>query len=113
MRDEECLDISGIDRAELLAALYNATPALDGAIAATADLGRKMVPADVLDEWAHYAEYGVRLDQHELAVDYMRGRPIKVTLRGDTLVEPGGFDRNAGKGACRRVVTRLRMRVVQ
>lgn len=89
------IDITGIDKAELLVSLHeNATPT---------GLG-----------WLHpHAFESLTKEEAESALkectqfDYFRGRPLKVDLSSDR-VDPRLYDRDAGQGAFARIVEQLR-----
>ena len=88
------LDISGIDKAELLAALYNRSrPQGLGFLQAS--------PKDMTKEEA------AELLQHQTYFDYLHGRVMKVSLKGDSL-DPYLYDRDLGCGAAARVVASLK-----
>lgn len=96
------INIEGLDKAAVLAALYNASQPLGmGFIRAT--------PGDMsVEEARTYIEAG---DDHkrdfpevfanqkrDLYFDYLNGRVMKTDLSGDTL-NTWGFDRDNGQGA--------------
>ena len=94
------IDISGIDRAKLLAALHNGT--------ATLGLGRVHDRGDMTVEEAREILENVdgRFD-----FDYVRGRPIKVYVRPDEpdiLCRIDLYDRDSRPGACANIVKGLR-----
>lgn len=101
MSDE--IDITGIDRAELIAELYNNTQPLGLGIlqdikeGLTAERVRAVITSG-LDE--------------DLYLDYVAGRPIKVILRDNSLLHARLYDRDApgGEGTCARIVAALRSR---
>jgi len=103
------IDISGLDKAELLAALVNAAEPLGmGKLSA----GKGQFTADEAKEWIangqwHDSEYSRDIKREWLYFDYVRGRPIKCDLSGDTL-DPRLYDRDQGAGAAARVVASLR-----
>ena len=93
----DAVDISGLDRAELLAALYNATRAYGRG--ALHDLGRDMT----VDE-ARVAIAERRVEQRGLArlgmiayFDWLCGRPIKLDIEQDS-VDFYLYDNDAGPG---------------
>lgn len=94
------LDIAGLDKAELLAALVNGTTPLGvGALVAVAH-----PPLMTRDDAQKL------LDEYPAArFDYVRGRPLKVDLSGDAL-DARLYDRDAGEGAAAAVVLALRQR---
>ena len=88
------MDIKGISKAKILAALYNnSSPQGMGWLQAT--------PEDMTE-----AEAQELLDQGETYFDYLNGRVMKVNLSGDDL-SPNLYDRDNGEGACERVVKSL------
>lgn len=94
------IDITGIDKAELLAALYNnARP-----------LGMGFLHAR--DEPMSKAEAAELLAKHErngrISFDYVHGRPLKVWFMGDVLSGARLYDRDQGQGECERIVAALR-----
>lgn len=97
------IDITGIDRVELLRCLHNRTTAVG--MGRLHDLKRDMTYAE--------AEEIIRRmtnPEEELEFDYVKGRPIKVLIKGSTLLHEHLFDRDAGKGACEEVVMELKTR---
>lgn len=94
------IDVEGIDRAELIAALHNrAVPTLIGRLLHSSGVA---TPEDVRKA------FGRALDEHVLVLDYWRGRPLKITLEGDELHNERLFDRDAGgDGVCAEVVALL------
>lgn len=91
------LDIKGIDKAELLAALHNGTRALGMGI--LHDICRDMTKEEAA---RILAETG------QTRFDYLLGRPLKVDIGGDEMFA-GLYDRDAGDGAAERIVSRLRI----
>lgn len=109
MSDE--IDIKGIDKAELLAALYNnSRPMGMGFLQAR--------PGELTIEQAReacgYGDDSTRMlgknaaGNRELYFDYLHGRPLKSDLSGDTF-RPWGYDRdNGGDGTAARIIESLR-----
>lgn len=88
------MDIKGLDKAEVLAALFNASRQqglgfLDtrGSVGMSADEAR-----EILKETQHF--------------DYLRGRVMKISLDGDEL-EPRLYDRDNGPGAAEQAIAHL------
>jgi hypothetical protein len=107
----EAIDIKGIDKAELLAALYNnSRPMGSGFLQAipgdmTVEQARKEIESG--DDSSRMFGKN-RCGNRELYFDYLRGRPLKSDISGDTF-DPWGYDRdNGGKGAAARIVEALR-----
>jgi hypothetical protein len=100
------IDISGLGKADLLAALVNgATPRGMGWIH---DPGAPMTS----EEARQWIEQGRTHDscvpsRSPLRFDYVHGRPIKSDIGGDTL-NPTLYDRDHGQGAAALVVAELR-----
>lgn len=92
------VSIVGIDRAELLAALYNnSRPQGLGAF--------HYNPVPMTTEEA------ASLLQERTYFDYLKGRVMKIELKeGATEIFEGLYDRDLGAGACQRVVDQLRQK---
>lgn len=89
------IDIKGIDKASLLAALYNeASPMGLGALYFTPDEMTREKAAELLEKSTRF--------------DYVGGRPLKVSFNGDLLDGDRLYDRDQGEGRCARIVERLR-----
>ena len=87
------IDISGLDKADLLIALYN---------------GSKQQGMGFLHEPTPLTKYEANdLLRQTSYFDYLRGRVMKVDLAGDTL-DPWGYDRDLGEGAAARIVDNVR-----
>lgn len=105
------IDIKGIDKAELLAALYNNSrpmgmgflQARDGKM--TVEQAREEIEGG--DDSSRM--FGKdRCGNRHLYFDYLRGRPLKSDLSGDTF-HPWGYDRdNGGDGTAARIIANLR-----
>jgi len=88
------IDISGMDKAEVLASLYNNSKPLG--------LGNlHFVPDNMTREEAQ------KLLQGHTYFDYLRGRVMKVNLKGDSF-EERLYDRDNGPGAARQAIERLK-----
>lgn len=90
------IDISGLDKAELLAALHAGSHPLG--------MGWLHEKGDLSIEEARLmiADYN-----RDLYFDYVTGRVMKVDLNGDQL-NGRLYDRDNGEGACAAVVAKLR-----
>ncbi len=84
------IDISGVDKAELLAGLYNRSK----------PQGFGFVHFDKNPMTREQAQEILKTDQ---SFDYLQGRVMKIDIGGDTM-NPWGFDRDNGKGAAQSVV---------
>ncbi len=104
------ISIQGLDKAAVLAALYNAS--------APRGMGfLQYVPGPMTVEQAREviakrgddmkAMFGVSL-HGSMYFDYVNGRPLKVDLKGEEL-NPAGYDgANGGAGAAERALAELR-----
>lgn len=113
----DSVDISGVDKAQLLAALFNnSQPMGMGWIQAAA--GPWAMTAEEAAELIAKAREGQRSDDHgrmfglksrdRLYFDYLYGRPLKVDIAGDE-VDAWGYDRdNGGPGTLAEIVEQLR-----
>lgn len=105
------IDISGIDKAELLAALVNAAePHGFGVLSAgsspmTRDEAKLWIDSDRFHDDAIVPGH----PSWHLRFDYVRGRCLKVDLNGDVL-HTLRYDEINGPGAAARVVAELRAR---
>ncbi len=93
----DTIDTTGIDRAQLLAGLFNA--ALPGQ-----SLARLI--GNVHDEMTA-TEAQELLDAGKTYVDYLKGRVIKCDVT-EAHIRPHLYDRDNGEGAAARVVSNLR-----
>lgn len=90
------IDVSGLSKGKVLAALYNAaTP-----------LGMGSLHADSRTMTEEDAERLIDGSPSPY-FDYVKGRPLKVEINGHT-VDPRLFDRDHGPGAAQRAVVALR-----
>ena len=97
MTDIDEVDIRGLSKALVLAAMFNASrPQGMGFISSLSG-------PDGLDIEAAEKEIAKSLD-----FDYLFGRPLKFDLTGDSF-DPWGYDRdNGGPGAAQKIIDRLR-----
>lgn len=109
VQTRQTIDISGLDKADILRVLYNnSRPMGLGFLQATeGDLteqeAQEYINRDVLAD-NDFGQYG----DDELYFDYVRGRPLKINLTGDEF-DPWGYDRdNGGDGTAARLIDTLR-----
>ncbi|WP_137991219.1 hypothetical protein [Streptomyces vilmorinianum] len=92
------VNIDGLDKASVLAALYNASqPFGMGFLNPAASNGMTVEQAAEALERAG----------DDLYFDYLQGRVMKVDLNGDA-IDPRLYDRDNGPGACAAVIAPLR-----
>ena len=109
MSDVQMVDISGLDKAAVLAVLFNASAprgmgflqAQFGPSTMTVEDARQIIDSG--------GSPGPGFPHGNLSYDYLFGRPLKVNLEGDEF-SPRGFDRdNGGTGTAQRLVKELRI----
>lgn len=105
------VDITGLDKAEVLAALYNRSAPMGlGVLQARSGEMTVVVARQCIDgEDDHARNFpNVAKRGRELDFDYLFGRPLKVNLSGDSF-DPWLYDRdNGGSGTAARLVAELR-----
>jgi hypothetical protein len=104
---DDVISYEGIDEAELLVALYHGTKPLGMGWLHNND-------GFSVDDARKYVEHATKHAHNGKAwFDYVAGRPVKVAF--DTLLKNiervDLYDRDAGEGACKRVVDGLRAKV--
>lgn len=100
MSDGHEIDITGIDKVDLLIALYDHASVVGlGILQASGPLSREQAKL-VLDTSTR--------PNGRVMFDYVNGRPIKVWLEGDKLTGARLYDRDHGHGLCARIVADLR-----
>ena len=88
------IDISKLDRSEVLASLYNhSRPQGVGFLLADNTPMQKEEAAILLKEQSYF--------------DYLKGRVMKVDLRGNEL-DPRLYDRDLGQGAAKAALSKLK-----
>ena len=103
MSDIQMVDISGLDKAAVLATLFNAS-APGGMGFLQAGFG----PSIMTVEDAQQVINAGGTNRGKLSFDYLFGRPLKFDLIGDEF-DPWGFDRdNGGTGTASRLIEDLR-----
>lgn len=90
------IDIKGLDKAALLQGLHNRSK----------PLGFGYFNPLALQQMT-YEEAEELIGRGELSFNYLNGRPMKISLEGDTL-DFWGYDRDNGKGAALEVVTSIK-----
>ena len=94
------MDITGIDKAEILAALYNAARPLGLGVL-------HFTPEDMTVEDARTMISDYQEDfRGELYFDYVKGRVMKIRLDSNDL-ETWLYNRDNGDGAAERVIERI------
>lgn len=88
------INISGISKAKILAALYNASKPQGMGI-------RHYDPKPMTEQEAD------ELLKEQTYFDYLKGRVMKIEL-GTIELNPWGYDRDNGEGATARIVDSLR-----
>lgn len=107
---ENEIDIKGIDKAELLAALYNNSRPMGMGFLQARDgvMTIEQAQAEIKTGDDSARMFGKDGSHRELRFDYLRGRPLKADISGDSF-RPWGYDRdNGGEGAAARIVARIR-----
>jgi hypothetical protein len=90
----EAIDISNLNKAQVLASLYNNSQ----------PLGLGFLQATSGDMTTDEAQ--AHIDKGDLYFDYLNGRVMKVDLEGDSL-ETWLYDRDNGEGAASRAIASL------
>lgn len=90
----DTINLKGLKKAEVLAALYNASH----------PQGMGLLHFEPTPMTAEEAE---SLLKEQTYFDYLKGRVMKVDLSGNTL-DPWLYDRDNGQGAAQRVIDSLR-----
>jgi hypothetical protein len=113
MNDRPVVDFTGLSKAEVLAALFNAS-APGGMGFLQAGNGPQVMSVDdaqrLIDEgYSATSDYAKVPGRPMLYFDYVYGRPLKLNLTEDDSFDPWGFDRdNGGDGASQKIIDRLR-----
>jgi len=97
MSEDRTISIAGLDKAEVLAALYNNS--------SPQGMGFAKYDANPMGR-----EDAVELLKHQLYFDYVKGRVIKVDLASDESFWPVLYDRDNGPGAAQGAIGELRQR---
>jgi len=110
--EEGMVDISGLDKAEVLAALYNGSHQQGagflhaaGRTDMTVEQARSIISPNSAPDPRMFP-WDAR-SAKELKFDYLHGRVLKIDLSGDTF-RVWGYDRDNGQGAAERIITSLR-----
>ncbi len=102
------VNIAGLGKAAVLAALHNATRAIG--FGKLHDIGRDMTAEEAaffINEGDDHREFDAITKRPRLYFDYVQGRPIKTDIGSDEF-DPWLFDRDAGDGAAEKAINRLR-----
>jgi hypothetical protein len=104
--DSSRIDISGLSKAAVLAALYNGSRQFGmgfmhsrGQSEMTEEEAQKLIDSGDDPDYAD--------KRRELYFDYLHGRVLKVNLAGDSF-SPSLYDRDVGQGAAARAIEKLR-----
>ena len=100
------IDIKGLDKAEILAALYNNSKILGMGFFGQRELGDKAGQAMTKDE-ARKTINSLTNNELPLDFDFLNGKVMKVDLSGDEF-SPLGYDRANGAGAAMAVISHIR-----
>lgn len=107
---DDTISIKGIDKAELLAALYNnSRPMGMGFLRAkSGDMTVEEARTELGTGGDHGRDFGATsAGNRPMYFDYLYGRPLKSDLSGDDF-RPWLYDRDNGQGAAARVIESLR-----
>lgn len=94
MADEK-INLKGLNKADVLAALYNASK----------PQGMGFMQYDPRPMTREQAQ--ILLDEGQTDFDYLIGRVMKIKLSGNEL-DPQGYDRDNGRGTAERAISSLR-----
>ena len=103
------INISDLDKAEVLATLFNASsPAGMGFLqAGNGPTVMSIEDAQAIIDRGTSPDFGSHF-KRDLYFDYLYGRPLKLNLANDSF-DPWGFDRdNGGTGTAERLISELR-----
>jgi hypothetical protein len=102
------VNIAGLDKAELFAALYNhAKPLGMGMLHYDPTPLTKESAQKLMDAGDDSARMFPGLGKTALKFDYVKGRPLKIDLSGDEM-ETWLYNRDQGDGAAEKIVAKLR-----
>lgn len=102
---EYLIDISTFDKADVLAALYNASKPLGMGF-----LNYDPTPMDKVEAKEYIEQHTRKFSDGTISCyfDYLKGRVMKVDLGGKYL-DPRLYDRDNGPGAAERAIAKLTM----
>jgi len=107
MNERETIDISGIDKAALLVALFN-NSAPGGMGFLQAGFGPTVMTVDDARQVIASEHHDPGAPREGLSYDYLFGRPLKSDISGDSY-DPWGYDRdNGGPGTAAGIIEKLR-----
>lgn len=102
------INISGIDKAELFAALYNhAKPLGMGFLHYDPTPLTKEAAQSLMEAGDDSSRMFPGMGRRSLYFDYVKGRPLKIDLSGDEM-DTYLYNRDQGDGAAERIVSELR-----
>jgi hypothetical protein len=105
--DDEKIDITGLDKRDVLVALWEKSKVAGFYQSHDAHIFGIRAPTTCSEK-----EVSAVLDSEHMCADYVDGRVIKTCFKGDSL-NPWGYDRDNGKGAMKAVVDALRAKQKQ
>lgn len=102
------MDINGINKGKLIAALYNSSKPAGpfGALNALKDSSGELRDMTEAEGTGFYDRY--KSPNGDISFDYVMGHVFKVAFIGDVLERPDLFDRDNGEGACAKAVAAAR-----
>lgn len=102
------VDISGLDKAELFAALYNhAKPLGMGFLHYDPTVMTKEAAIKMMGAGDDSSRMFPGIGGRPMYFDYVKGRPLKIDLSGDTL-DTYLYNRDQGDNAAEKIVEKLR-----
>jgi hypothetical protein len=106
METRNTIDINGLDKAEVLAALYNNAKMLGigffGQQALGSKAGQKMTKEEAQKEIDEILGGG-----YELGFDYLHGKPLKINIAGNQL-NASIYDKYNGEGAAAQAIQQVK-----
>lgn len=100
------IDISGLDKGAVLAALWNNAALPPASVDPNPDT-RPMTAESANSVFLYRRVTNGQTGDDVYGFDYFGGRLLKVNISGDTF-DPWGYDRDNGQGLAEKVITHLR-----